>query len=273
METKQPRQEHLIFDCLERIQKLDNEPNRPISEYSLSHSVQTKKKIADLLKECLKDLFQISVRDAEFYAYAKMLLSMFFKQQEDKIYDFDVRISPRSDTIDMLFEQEDTPTVSFEYDKPLRRPRTNWHTFFMDQAFQAAERSSCASGRRVGATFVKNKAPLVTSYNGVPSKYPHPVECPRLVAGCVSGEGLDMCPCNHAEMNGLAIAANKGISLAGSILYCTSKPCAGCMGILANVGLDSIVYHDDYPHPLSKKISDYAKLKVFSIHELLGVKE
>lgn len=271
--TELPSSELLIFRCLDKIEALDQRFDLALSvttSDSQDRPNRQQNTIVGLLSECLKNLFEVSTKDSEFYAYSKMLLALYFRQQGDENYNFEVTLGARSNRIVLSFLDSIVEDIYFEYDKPLVRARLSWHTFFMNQAFQASERSTCASGRRVGAVYVKNKAPLVSSYNGVPSKYPHPVECPRLAAGCKSGEGLDMCPCNHAEMNGMALAARKGVVLEGSTLYCTSKPCAGCMGILANLNLAAIIYSEDYPHPLSSKISKYAKLPVYHIDDAEG---
>lgn len=140
--------------------------------------------------------------------------------------------------------------------------RIDWKDFFMKQAENIARQSTCKSGRTVGAVFVLDKICLMSSFNGVPPDYPHPTICERRKQGCASGEKLDLCPCNHAESNGIAQAARYGISLKGSTLYCTAKPCVGCMGYIANAGIKKIIFRDDYPHLLSEEIAKYAKIEL-----------
>ena len=100
----------------------------------------------------------------------------------------------------------------------------------MDVAGLAAQMSTCASGRRVGAVFVRGKRLLATGFNGVPSGYPHPDVCPRREANLPSGQGLELCVCAHVEANGIANAARYGVPLEGAVVYVTCQPCADCMG-------------------------------------------
>ncbi|MEO5368348.1 MAG: dCMP deaminase family protein, partial [Magnetococcus sp. WYHC-3] len=108
--------------------------------------------------------------------------------------------------------------------------RPSWDQHWMETAHLMAQMSTCASGRRVGAVFVRDKRLLATGFNGVPSGYPHPQHCARRLAGVPSGQGLDLCVCAHAEANGIANAARHGMRLEGATVYVTHQPCAGCMG-------------------------------------------
>lgn len=144
---------------------------------------------------------------------------------------------------------------TLEMDNPEREP---WNNFWMDRAIHVATRSTCKSGRKVGAIFVRDNIELVFGFNGVPTKYPHPISCTRRDLGLKSGEGLDKCPCAHAEMNGIANATKNGISLKDSTLYTTTYPCAMCMPILANAGIKEIIYLDVYSHPITESIAEYA---------------
>lgn len=133
--------------------------------------------------------------------------------------------------------------------------RPTWDEHWMDTATLAAQMCTCASGRRVGAVFVRDKRLLATGFNGVPSGFPHPESCPRREAGFASGEGLHLCVCAHAEANGIANAARHGISLEGATVYVTAQPCAACMGALANVGVARVVFGGPYPDDRSKDIA------------------
>jgi dCMP deaminase len=140
--------------------------------------------------------------------------------------------------------------------------RPSWDRHWMDAAMLAAQMSTCASGRRVGAAFVQGKRLLATGFNGVPSGYPHPLSCPRRDAGLPSGQGLELCVCAHAEANGIANAARYGVQLQGAVVYVTCQPCADCMGALANVGISRVVYGGPYPDERSKSIADYAGIEL-----------
>ena len=138
--------------------------------------------------------------------------------------------------------------------------RPSWDQHWMDAARLAAQMSTCASGRKVGAVFVLDKRLLSTGFNGVPSGYPHPDVCPRRLAGVPSGHGLDLCVCAHAEANGVANAARHGVALQGSTVYVTCQPCAACMGMLANVGIRSVVFGEPYPDDRSMDIAVHADI-------------
>jgi dCMP deaminase len=180
---------------------------------------------------------------------------------------YDVRIGDRSTSI--IAETEDPYyRLEFEYPEVLLREREDWHSYFIGMASRASERTTCASGRKVGAVFVANKVPLMSGFNGVPSGYPHPKVCPRIEAGCKSGEGLDMCPCNHAERNAINLAAKHGVNLNGSILYCTARPCSGCIGDLSVVGVSKVIYDQHYPHDITDAVAMHAKIEMVHISEV-----
>lgn len=132
----------------------------------------------------------------------------------------------------------------------------------MAVAHLAAQMSTCVSGRRVGAVFVRQKRLLATGFNGVPSGYPHPTVCQRRQQGIPSGMGLELCVCAHAEANGIANAARHGISLAGSTVHVTCQPCAMCMGAMANVGIKRVVYEGSYPDNRSLDVARHAGIEL-----------
>ena len=107
--------------------------------------------------------------------------------------------------------------------------RPSWDRHWMSAAKLAADMCTCASGRKVGAAFVRDKRLLATGFNGVPSGYPHPETCKRRDLGLPSGEGLHLCVCAHAEANGVANAARYGMTLEGADCYVTTQPCSSCM--------------------------------------------
>lgn len=105
---------------------------------------------------------------------------------------------------------------------------------------------TCPS-RRVGVVFEADKRVVMKGFNGVPSKFPHPMECERRKQGCPSGTRLELCVCQHAEQNAVSSAARFGISLKGTTCYTVTVPCHQvCMGALINVGVKRIVYLTGY---------------------------
>ncbi|MBF0609775.1 MAG: dCMP deaminase family protein [Magnetococcales bacterium] len=145
--------------------------------------------------------------------------------------------------------------------------RPSWDQHWMDMARLTSQMSTCASGRKVGAVFVRDKRLLATGFNGVPSGYPHPVTCLRREMNIPSGQQLDLCLCAHAEANAITNAARYGMSLERATVYVTCQPCAGCMGALANVGVLRVVFGGDYPDPRSQQIAHYAGMEMIRMDE------
>ena len=62
-----------------------------------------------------------------------------------------------------------------------------------------------------------------------------------------SGERHELCRALHAEQNAIIQAANLGISIEGSTLYCTTAPCSLCAKMLINAGVVRVVFDGAYP--------------------------
>ena len=119
---------------------------------------------------------------------------------------------------------------------------------FMKVAHIMSELSSCSS-RSVGAVLVRDGMIISAGYNGTPKNVMNCNEggCTRCNDETVpSGEQLDKCLCLHAEANAVIQAAFNGISTKDSILYCTVKPCLGCVKILINAGVRKVFYDAEY---------------------------
>lgn len=99
-----------------------------------------------------------------------------------------------------------------------------------------------------GAVIVRGKKIVVEAFNRV---WPYPAYC--LHEGCVreremipSGAQLERCFTSHSEMGVIAIAAARGIKLAGGVMYTTTFPCINCAKVIANSGLKEILFWKDY---------------------------
>lgn len=125
----------------------------------------------------------------------------------------------------------------------------------MTIAGMVAKRSTCLR-RHVGAILVKDKRILATGYNGAPTGLKHceEVGCIRQNASIPSGERHELCRGLHAEQNAIIQAAYHGISIAGSTLYCTNKPCVICSKMLINAGIVKIFYEKFYDDPLADQM-------------------
>jgi len=133
----------------------------------------------------------------------------------------------------------------------------------MTIAEMVAKRSTCLR-RHVGAILVKDKRILATGYNGAPAGLKHceEVGCIRQNASIPSGERHELCRGLHAEQNAIIQAAYHGISIAGSTLYCTNKPCVICSKMLINAGIGKIFYEQGYDDPLADQMITEAGIEI-----------
>ena len=144
----------------------------------------------------------------------------------------------------------------------------NWDPYFYNICIAVAAKSSCFS-RNIGALLVYDRYIVSTGYNGPPRGVPHcgldryakdlSLEtkllnatteeiskiCPRRLMNLPSGEGMELCPAQHAEENAVSNAARHGVSVRGCTLYLnTVIPCKNCFGTLINAGIIEIVCID-----------------------------
>jgi dCMP deaminase len=133
--------------------------------------------------------------------------------------------------------------------------RPSWSEYFMTITNMVGKRSTCLR-RHVGAILVKDKRILATGYNGAPAGVRHCEEtgCLRRDSGVPSGQRHELCRGLHAEQNAIIQAAYHGVSISGSTLYCTNKPCIICSKMLINAGIKEIVYGEGYDDPLADEM-------------------
>ena len=126
-----------------------------------------------------------------------------------------------------------------------------------------AKRSTCLR-RGVGAILVKDKRILATGYNGAPAGLKHceEVGCIRENSSVPSGVRHELCRGLHAEQNVIIQAAYHGISIRGSTIYCTNKPCVICSKMIINAGIKKIYYAEGYNDPMSDQMFEEAGLQV-----------
>ena len=147
---------------------------------------------------------------------------------------------------------------------PSQRP--SWHEYFMGITDLVSSRSTCIR-RKVGAVLVKEKRILCSGYNGAPAKVPHCSEtgCLREKLNVPSGEKHELCRGVHAEQNAIIQAAFHGISVNGSVLYCTNQPCSICAKMIINAGIKTVYFKDGYDDPLSLEMFDQAKVELVQL--------
>ena len=134
-----------------------------------------------------------------------------------------------------------------------------------------AKRSTCKR-RAVGAIIVKDKRILSTGYNGAPSKLEHCLDigCLRETLNVPSGERHELCRGVHAEQNAIIQAANYGVSVVGSTLFCTDQPCSICAKMIINAGILFIVYESKYRDTMTAEMLEKAGIKMIDIKLLKG---
>lgn len=139
--------------------------------------------------------------------------------------------------------------------------RPTWDEYFMAIVDDVATRSTCCR-RRVGAILVKDKRVIATGYNGGPTGLAHCLDigCLRQKLGIPSGQQHELCRGVHAEQNAIIQAARYGVHTDGSILYCTTQPCAQCTKMLLNAGVTEIVFREGYPDGLALELLNESQI-------------
>src|SRR5688572_5586874 len=121
----------------------------------------------------------------------------------------------------------------------MAKERVSWDTYFMNIAREVATRSTC-DRKHVGAVIVRDRSILATGYNGSIRGLPHCDE-----EGHLMEEGHCVRTI-HAEANAIIQAARNGVRIEGAAIYVTASPCFGCFKMVANAGINKIVYAEFY---------------------------
>jgi dCMP deaminase len=155
--------------------------------------------------------------------------------------------------------------VEYIHEKNYGKQVSKWDSYFHLICDSVAFKSPCLS-RKIGAILVRDNSIISTGYNGPPRGIPHCGHekfmkdenlsgliagmrytdinntCPRKLLGFISGEGMELCPAQHAEENAISNAARLGVSVLNSTLYMNCViPCQKCFGTLINAGIVEIV--------------------------------
>lgn len=115
---------------------------------------------------------------------------------------------------------------------------------YMEIAKIIAQRSNCV-GAQVGAIIVKDDRILSTGYNGTPKGY---INCCDVWTDGPHPDHYEWSKIYeiHAEQNAIIWAARKGISIEGSDIYTTMRPCSQCTKLIIGSGIKRIFYNHDY---------------------------
>ena len=126
----------------------------------------------------------------------------------------------------------------------------NKHVIFMNIADEISKFSKCVS-KQVGCVIVRDGRIISSGCNGTPSGA---VNCCELFHHTmmsnddyrsVHHEFSESMEC-HAEENAIIIAAKYGVSINGSDLYVSMKPCQRCLKMIAGLGIKNIYYRREY---------------------------
>ena len=109
----------------------------------------------------------------------------------------------------------------------------------MQIAKQVSTRSTC-DRKHVGAVIVRDRTILSTGYNGSIRGLAHCNDEGHLMENghCVRTV--------HAEANAIAQAAKNGVNVNGAEIFITASPCWTCFKLLANSGINKIIYGEFY---------------------------
>jgi dCMP deaminase len=132
--------------------------------------------------------------------------------------------------------------------------RPSWHEWGLILAGAVATRADCRR-RQVGAVILDTQHRVVaTGYNGAPPAWKGCLEggCPRGLlsrAEVPPYSDYGNCVSNHAEANCLLHADRSRVE--GGTIYVTARPCFGCAKLIANSGLNGVVWPGEHTSPAS----------------------
>ncbi|HET7560345.1 MAG TPA: dCMP deaminase family protein [Limnochordia bacterium] len=129
--------------------------------------------------------------------------------------------------------------------------RLSWDEYFIAVADLIKARGSCPR-KRVGAVIVDAHNQIIASgYNGAPKGRPHCTE-----VGCHLVDG-HCTTAKHAEENALdqIRSHHREQALVGARIYVSTYPCDNCLRELAQHGIATVYYLDDYPNERTERIA------------------
>ena len=114
----------------------------------------------------------------------------------------------------------------------------------------ALSAKSKAVRKKAGAVIKTQQGVLLEGYNGTPSGGDNCCEDSYYYHDEYSGERFTKLITRpeviHAELNCVLKAAREGVSVVGSTLYTTLSPCISCAAMLAQAGVNRVVYLEEY---------------------------
>lgn len=126
--------------------------------------------------------------------------------------------------------------------------RPSWDDYFLSLVDQVATRATCDRGMS-GSVVVRDKRIICTGYVGSPSGLPHCDEVGHDLKRVIDDDGTVRQHCVrtiHAEQNAIVQAARYGLSLEGTVMYCSMEPCRVCAMLIAGSGISRVVARRRY---------------------------
>ena len=143
--------------------------------------------------------------------------------------------------------------------------RIGINEYYMNIAVQVSLRSTCIR-RKVGAVIVKDNEILGSGYNGSPKGLPNccddPTRCYRTKHNIPSGQKLELCYAQHAEINAMFNALCSNRDLRDASIFVTTFPCSNCAKAIIQSGIKNIYYLDTYTNEFTLTMLEEANIKV-----------
>lgn len=146
--------------------------------------------------------------------------------------------------------------------------RIGINEYYMNIAVQVSLRSTCIR-RKVGAVIVKDNEILGSGYNGSPKGLPNccddPTRCYRTKHNIPSGQKLELCYAQHAEINAMFNALCSNRDLHDASIFVTTFPCSNCAKAIIQSGIKNIYYLDAYTNEFTLTMLEEANVRVIEM--------
>lgn len=146
--------------------------------------------------------------------------------------------------------------------------RIGINEYYMNIAVQVSLRSTCIR-RKVGAVIVKDNEILGSGYNGSPKGLPNccddPTRCYRTQHNIPSGQKLELCYAQHAEINAMFNALCSNRDLHDASIFVTTFPCSNCAKAIIQSGIKNIYYLDTYTNEFTLTMLEEADVRVIEM--------
>lgn len=146
--------------------------------------------------------------------------------------------------------------------------RIGINEYYMNIAVQVSLRSTCIR-RKVGSVIVKDNEILGSGYNGSPKGLPNccddPTRCYRTKHNIPSGQKLELCYAQHAEINAMFNALCSNRDLHDASIFVTTFPCSNCAKAIIQSGIKNIYYLDTYTNEFTLTMLEEANVRVIEM--------